>query len=80
MIYIDIVDLLPDASYQVSKGLLVLEKKIFKDLPYLQPLQPSWLCDLDHLYKLSFPLPKDAPLKIIEDGRTIDGRQSMPTL
>ena len=25
--------------------------------------QPSWSCDLDHLYKLSFPLPKDAPQK-----------------
>ena len=26
--------------------------------------QPSWSCDLDHLYKLLFPLPKEAPLKI----------------
>ena len=26
--------------------------------------QPSWSCDLDHLYKLSFPLPKEAPHKI----------------
>ena len=25
---------------------------------------PSWSCDLDHLYKLSFPLPKEAPHKI----------------
>ena len=25
--------------------------------------RPSWSCDLDHLYKLSFPLPKDAPHK-----------------
>ena len=23
--------------------------------------RPSWSCDLDHLYKLSFPLPKEAP-------------------
>ena len=26
--------------------------------------QPSWSCDLDHLFKLSFPLPKEAPNKI----------------
>ena len=25
---------------------------------------PSWLCDLDHLYKLSLPLPKEAPHEI----------------
>ena len=25
---------------------------------------PSWSCDLDHLYKLSFPLPKDAPHEV----------------
>ena len=24
----------------------------------------SWSCDLDHFYKLSFPLPKEAPHKI----------------
>ena len=23
--------------------------------------RPSWSCDLDHLYKLSFPFPKEAP-------------------
>ena len=23
-----------------------------------------WSCDLDHLYKLSFPLPKDAPHEV----------------
>ena len=26
--------------------------------------RPSWSCDLDHLYKLSFPLPKDAPHEV----------------
>ena len=26
--------------------------------------RPSWSCDLDHLYKLSFPLHKEAPHKI----------------
>ena len=23
--------------------------------------QPSWSCDMGHLYKLLFPLPKEAP-------------------
>ena len=45
-------------------GLLVLKKKIFQDFGYLKPLGPSWSCDLDHLYKLSFPLPKDAPHQV----------------
>ena len=26
--------------------------------------RPSWSCDLDHLYKLLFPLPKEAPHEI----------------
>ena len=26
--------------------------------------RPSWSCELDHLYKLSFPLPKEASHKI----------------
>ena len=26
--------------------------------------RPSWSCDLDHLYKLLFPLPKEVPHKI----------------
>ena len=26
--------------------------------------QPSWSCDLDHLYKLSIPLPEEAPHEI----------------
>ena len=28
---------------------------------HIRALRPSWSCDLDHLYKLSFPLPKEAP-------------------
>ena len=45
-------------------GLLVLEKKIFKGFYHISAWRPSWSCDLDHLYKLSFPLPKEAPHKI----------------
>ena len=33
-------------------------------LPYMGIWRPSWSCDLDHLYKLSLPLPKEAPHKI----------------
>ena len=36
----------------------------FKGFYHIWAWQPSWSCDLDHLYKLSFPLPKEAPHKI----------------
>ena len=39
-------------------GLLVLEKKILKGFYHIWAWRPSWLCDLDHLYKLSFPFPR----------------------
>ena len=32
--------------------------------PHIWAWRPSWSCDLDHLYKLSFPLPKDAPHEV----------------
>ena len=34
-----------------------------KDFYHIWAWRPSWSCDLDHLYKLLFPLPKDAPQK-----------------
>ena len=42
----------------------VPEKKIFKGFYHIWAWRPSWSCDLDHLYKLSFPLPNEAPHKI----------------
>ena len=36
----------------------------FKGFCYLKPWRPSWSCDLDHLYKLLFPLPKNATHKV----------------
>ena len=45
-------------------GLLVLEKKIFEGFYHIWILRPSWSCDLDHLCKFLFPLPKEAPHKI----------------
>ena len=56
--------------------LLVLEKKIFKGFCYLKPWRPSWSCDLDHLYKLSFPFPMDAPHEFGFDWPS--GRASLP--
>ena len=47
MIYITFVELMP--SFKII-GVLVLDKKGFKGFCYL----PSWSCDRDHLYKLSF--------------------------
>ena len=40
------------------------DKDFLRFLPYIWAWLPSWSCDLDHLYKLSFPLPKEAPHKI----------------
>ena len=36
----------------------------FKSFYHIWAWRPSWSCDLDHLNKLSFPLPKEAPHKI----------------
>ena len=30
---------------------------------YIWAWRPSWKCDLDHIYKFSFPLSMDAPLE-----------------
>ena len=32
----------------------------FKGFYHIWAWRPSWSCDLDHLYKLWFPLPKEA--------------------
>ena len=37
------------------------EEDFLRFLPYMGV---AAICDLDHLYKLSFPLPKEAPHKI----------------
>ena len=38
-------------------------RRIFFGFYHRWALWPSWSCDLDHLYKLLFPLPKEAPHK-----------------
>ena len=48
----------------VEIGPPVPEKKIFKGFEHFWAWRPSWSCDLDHLYKLSFPFPKEAPHEI----------------
>ena len=45
-------------------GLLFLEKKIFKSFYHIWAWWLPWSCDLYHLYKLSFPLPRETPHKI----------------
>ena len=40
------------------------EEDFFKGFYHIWAWRPSLSCDLDHLYKLSFPLPKEAPYKI----------------
>ena len=47
----------------VEIGPPVLEKKILKGFYHIWVWRPSWSCDPDAANKLSFPLPKEAPLK-----------------
>ena len=35
-----------------------------EDFYHIWAWWPSWSCDLDHLYKLTYSLPKEAPHKI----------------
>ena len=48
----------------------------FDGFEHKQMWQPSWSCDLNHLYKLSFPLPNEAPheicLSLTKRGQTTD--------
>ena len=48
----------------VKIGLPVLEKMIFEGFYHIRAWRPSWSCDPDAAYKLSFPVPKEAPHKI----------------
>ena len=36
----------------------------FKGFYHIWVWRPSWSCDLDHLYKLSIPHPRDAPYEV----------------
>ena len=49
---------------QVSSRSLVLLEKIFEGVYHTWAWRPSRSCDLDRLYKLSFPLLKEAPHEI----------------
>ena len=40
------------------------EEDFFKGFYHIWARGPSWSCDLNHLYKLLFPLPKEAPKEI----------------
>ena len=81
-------------SFKIT-GILVLEKKILKVFTIIiLSWRPSWSCDLDHSYKLLFPLALNLALiglavseeKMFEHcGRTDDdnynnGRRSMGIL
>ena len=65
-IYIDFKGLSPRCCMLSFKiiGLLVLEKKVFNGLHHTWAWRPYRSCDLEHLYKLWFPLPKEVPHKI----------------
>ena len=77
------------------KGQWVLEQNIFKDLYHIRAWRRRWSCDLNCLNIFAFPLPLEATYKTIVtispvvleekpfeivDGRTTDGRRSLPVL
>ena len=63
MIYINFVELLSlmlHAKFQNHRLSGPGEDNFQRFLLFIA-MWPSWSCDLDHLYKLSFSLPKNAP-------------------
>ena len=47
--------------------------KIFEGFCHILPWWPSWSNDLDHLYKLSFHLPMEAPhLALISEEKMFE--------
>ena len=56
-------------------------KEVSKAFYHIWAWCPSWSCDLGHLYKLSFPIPKKALIgkvvseKIFDKGGQMDGRR-----
>ena len=56
--------------------LLVLGEKNFKGFYHIWAWRPSWLCDQDHLYKLSFPLPKEAQHKFGLIGQAVSEKKT----
>ena len=68
IIYINFVELhcpMHHAKFQNHRPSGSGEEDFYRVLLFkLWPWRPAWSCDLDHLYKLSFPLPKDAPHEV----------------
>ena len=54
---------MPHAKFQDHRTSGSGEEDFLRFLPYMG-MEAIWSGDLDHLYKLSFPLPNEAPHKI----------------
>ena len=63
----------PDAAHQVSRSsaLWFRRGRFFKVFTVYGAWRPSWSCDLDHLNKLSFPHPMEAPDEIWLIGQAV---------
>ena len=46
-------------------------EEIFKGFYHIWAWQPSWSCDLDHLYKLSSPFPRRLHIKLALIGQAV---------
>ena len=51
-------------KFQGHRPFLFRRRRFFKGFYHIWAWRPSWSYDLDHLNKLSFPHPKEAPFKI----------------
>ena len=52
------------AKFQNHRPSGIGGEDFFKDFYNIQAWWLSWSCDLNHLYKLSFPFPMDSPYEI----------------
>ena len=52
-------------KFQDYRIINYVEEDFLKFFYHLWAWWKSWSCDLYHYYKLSFPLPKDAPHEIL---------------
>ena len=78
MIYINFVELLSlmhHAMFQNHRPSGSGEEKIYSFFPIYSHFSIHWSCDLDHLYKLSFPLPKDAPHEVCLIGQVVSEKK-----
>ena len=52
------------AKFHANRTISSVGGDVLRVVYHIYAWRTSWSCDLDHLYNLSFPLPKEAPHEI----------------